>query len=68
MSTAAGRKPSVMTFQCERLIGHYGNLASGAAALKIIADETLFRELGLRGYDLSVLRNDKTTAEILKIR
>ena len=36
--------------------------------LKETADETLFLELALRGYDLSRLRNDdETTAEIVKI-
>ena len=38
------------------------------AELKETADETLFLELALRGYDLSRLRNDdETTAEIVKI-
>ena len=37
-------------------------------SLKKEADETLFLELALRGYDLSKLRNnEETTAEILKI-
>ncbi len=35
--------------------------------LKQTADETLFLELALRGYDLSKLRENETTAEILKI-
>ena len=35
--------------------------------LKGTADETLFLELALRGYDLSRLRDEKTTAEIIKI-
>ena len=35
--------------------------------LKGTADETLFLELALRGYDLSKLRDEETTAEILKI-
>ena len=35
--------------------------------LKTTADETLFLELDLRGYDLSRLREDETTAEIVKI-
>ena len=35
--------------------------------LKKTADETLFLELALRGYDLSKLRDEPTTAEILKI-
>ena len=39
--------------------------------LKNTADETLFLELALRGYDLSSLRDktetDQTTAEIIKI-
>ena len=38
------------------------------SSLKKEADETLFLELALRGYDLSRLRgNDETTAEIVKI-
>ena len=37
------------------------------AELKEIADETLFLELALRGYDLSSLRDDKTIAKIVKI-
>ena len=37
------------------------------AELKETADETLFLELALRGYDLSSLRDDETTAEIVKI-
>ena len=38
------------------------------AELKQTADETLFLELALRGYDLSKLRdNDEITAEIVKI-
>ena len=35
--------------------------------LKGTADETLFLELALRGYDLSKLRDEKTTAEIVKL-
>ena len=35
--------------------------------LKGTADETLFLELTLRGYDLSKLRDEPTTAEIVKI-
>ncbi len=35
--------------------------------LKQTADETLFLELALRGYDLSKLRENETTAEIIKI-
>ena len=35
--------------------------------LKATADETLFLELALRGYDLSKLRDNQTTAEIVKI-
>ena len=35
--------------------------------LKKTADETLFLELALRGYDLSKLRDEETTAEIVKI-
>ena len=37
------------------------------AELKATADETLFLELALRGYDLSKLRYTETTAEIIKI-
>ena len=35
--------------------------------LKKETDETVFRELTLRGYDLSKLRGEETTAEILKL-
>ena len=35
--------------------------------LKATADETLFLELALRGYDLSKLRDDETAADIVKI-
>ena len=37
------------------------------SSLKKEADETLFLELALRGYDLSKLRDEQTTAEIIKI-
>ena len=37
------------------------------AELKETADETLFLELALRGYDLSKLREDEPTSEIIKI-
>ena len=37
------------------------------SSLKKEADETLFLELALRGYDLSSLRDNPTTAEIVKI-
>lgn len=38
------------------------------SSLKKVADETLFLELALRGYDLSSLRDDEpTTAKIAKI-
>ena len=41
---------------------------SGAAfALKTITDEMMFLELSRRGYDLSSLRDNPTTTEILKI-
>lgn len=36
-------------------------------SLKKEADETLFLELDLRGYDLSKLRDEETTAKILKV-
>ena len=32
-----------------------------------VSDETLFLELALRGYDLSKLRDNETTAEIIKV-
>ena len=35
--------------------------------IKKTADETLFLELALRGYDLSKLRDEPTTANIVKI-
>ena len=35
--------------------------------MTVIADETLFLELERRGYDLSSLRDNPTTAEIIKI-
>jgi len=38
-----------------------------SGSLKKEADETLFLELALRGYDLSKLRDEETTAEIIKI-
>ncbi|MCY4567761.1 MAG: hypothetical protein OXD49_05575 [Candidatus Poribacteria bacterium] len=37
------------------------------AELKTTADETLFLELALRGYDLSKRRDEPTTANIIKI-
>ena len=37
------------------------------SSLKKEADETLFLELALRGYDLSKLRGEERTAEIVKI-
>ena len=37
------------------------------SSVKKEADETLFLELALRGYDLSRLRENETTAEIIKI-
>ena len=38
------------------------------SSLKKEADETLFLELALRGYDLTLLRDtDEKTAEIVKI-
>ena len=37
------------------------------SSLKSTADETLFLELALRGYDLSRLRSEENTAEIVKI-
>ena len=52
---------------------HYKNTLSSRSPqflggeLKKTADETLFLELTLRGYDLSKLRDEPTTAEIVKI-
>ena len=37
------------------------------SSLKKEADETLFLELALRGYDLSRLRDNETTGEVVKI-
>ena len=37
------------------------------SSLKSTKDEILFLELALRGYDLSKLRDEETTAEILKL-
>ena len=50
-------------------IGRYTNFQkSGAAsALKTITAKMMFLELKRRGYDLSSLRDNPTTAEILKI-
>ena len=36
------------------------------SSLKTTADETLFLELARRGYDLSKLRDNETTAEIVR--
>ena len=36
-------------------------------SVKSIDDQTLLRELALRGYDLSQLQGEETTADILKI-
>ena len=38
-----------------------------SSSVKKEADETLFLELARRGYDLSKLRDEETTAEIIKI-
>ena len=38
-----------------------------SSSVKKERDETLFLELALRGYDLSKLRDEETTAEIVKI-
>ena len=37
------------------------------SSLKSTKDETLFLELALRGYDLSKLRDEETTGEIIKL-
>ena len=37
------------------------------SSTKNTPDETLFIELALRGYDLSRLRNEETTAEVVAI-
>ena len=41
--------------------------ADAASILKIMSEEMLLTELTQRGYDLSKLRNEETTAEIVKI-
>ena len=41
--------------------------SDAATALKTITDEMFFLELTRRGYDLSRLRDNETTAEIIKI-
>ena len=41
--------------------------ADAASILKIMPEEMLLTELTQRGYDLSKLRNEETTAEIVKI-
>ena len=38
-----------------------------SSSLKNTKDETLFLELALRGYDLSKLRDEETTGEIIKL-
>ena len=38
-----------------------------SSSVKKERDETLFLELALRGYDLSKLRDEETTAEIVRI-
>ena len=38
-----------------------------SSSVKKERDETLFLELALRGYDLSKLRDEETTVEIVKI-
>ena len=69
MSNSAVRKPIVMTFVCEHSIGRYTNFQkSGAAsALKTITDKMMFLELKRRGSDLSSLRENETTGEIVRI-
>lgn len=49
MSNSVKRKPSVMTFRCERLIGRYGNTHRVVQYLEIIIQV----ELAFRGYNLS---------------
>ena len=44
-----------------------GSVRFLGSELKSTADETLFLELALRGYDLSRLRDEETTAEIIRI-
>ena len=54
---------------CEVMAGVCASDRTGllGSAIKNTTDETLFLELALRGYDLSSLRDDQTTAEIVKI-
>ena len=44
-----------------------GSVRFLGSELKSTADETLFLELALRGYDLSRLRDDEGTGEVVKI-
>ena len=49
----------------EYLLSHSFRFLGGE--LKGTADVTLFLELALRGYDLSRLLDNETTAEIIKL-
>ena len=48
-------------------INELHGIALLGSSLKNLSDETLFLELALRGYDLTKLRENETTAEIVKI-
>ena len=50
---------------CKRVFGSARCVIGGS--LKETKDETLFLELALWGYDLSALRDNETSAEIIKI-
>ena len=58
---AMSLESEVLSFKSELQNGILGS------ALKKETDATLFLELALRGYDLSSLRDEETTAEIVKI-
>ena len=56
-----------MKTQTDRTALLSGSFEFLGAQLKETADEKLILELALRGYDLSKLRDEPTTAEIMKI-
>ena len=64
---AAVEKMAVEVLESYRIHLLSGSFRFLGAELKENADETLFLELALRGYDLSSLRDNPTTAEIVKI-
>ena len=54
-------------FACHMSLNKQLTQDSTDSQLKKEADETLFLELALRGYDLSKLRDEEPPAEIVKI-